>query len=455
MEDSFVKALLSQQHLPLPVLCFEEETVESVARTICACLNGVGGWIVMGVDGEHRGVGIMSADFAQKIQVEITHRIMPLPLVYVHQEKYEGKDVVLVTIPKGSLTPYTYNGRYYVLQDDGAVVPSQDHLSQLLRNSYGVRSEWERMNNLYACEEDLDEALMERVYDKGLSLGRLTENERGLRGLLSELQMLKATEIANGTVALFARDIKHFLPQCRLRIQLMSQGKDAEQYEDLFFIEGNVFEVQTKSIAYFKDRLPRVAYFFKDRTGRFSDFEYPIEVLDEAISNALIHRDYTDIADEVTVFIYADRLEITNAGALPDKLVSGRNKVLPHSSVLRNPLMAEVFYVAGEMEKTGRGMLLISNTMKEAGRKLPEWTSANGRTTLTIYNRTEVVKPNGRIQDFVKRWNRGEDFSKADYMGFFEKDISRITALNDLQLMLKLGLCEKFGQGPSTRYKLV
>ena len=66
-------------------------------------------------------------------------------------------------------------------------------------------------------------------------------------------------------------------------------------------------------------------------------------------------------------------LQITNSGVLPDKLVSGKSKVLPHGSVLRNPLMAEVFYVAGEMEKTGRGMYLISNTMKEAGRKLPEW----------------------------------------------------------------------------------
>ena len=62
---------------------------------------------------------------------------------------------------------------------------------------------------------------------------------------------------------------------------------------------------------------------------------------------------------------------------------------------------------------------------------------------------------NERVRDFVRRWHREEEFSKADYMGFFEKGVSRITALSDLQLMLKLGLCEKFGQGPSTRYKLV
>lgn len=455
MEGSFVSALLAQKHLPSPVFCYADATVETVAMKVCACLNEAGGWIVVGVDAEHKATGIPSADFDSRVQAEIIGNILPLPLVYVQKEAYDGQDVVLITIPKGSLTPYTYKGRYYVLAGEEAATPSQDYLARLLRESGGSFSEWERINNLYASEEDLDEELMAKVYDKGLSLGRLSKSANGLRGLMSELQLLKATEIANGAVALFARETKGLLPQCRMRIQVMSKGKTADEYDDLYFIEGNVFDVQKKAIAYFKDRLPRVAYFFKDRTGRYNDFAYPIDVLDEAISNALIHRDYTDIADEVTVFIYADRLEITNSGALPEKLVSGKSKVLPHSSVLRNPLMAEVFYVSGEMEKTGRGMMLISSTMQEAGRKLPEWTSANGKTTLRIYSRKEELVANERVRDFVRRWHREEEFSKADYMGFFEKGVSRITALNDLQLMLKLGLCEKFGQGPSTRYKLV
>ena len=150
MEDSFVKALLSQQHLPLPVLCIEEGVVEPIVRTICACLNGVGGWIVVGIDEKHQNAGQLSADLAEKIETEITYCVMPLPLVYVHREKYNGADVVLVTIPQGSLPPYTYKGRYYVLQNGAVVVATQDNLARLLRNSYGVRSEWERLNNLYA-----------------------------------------------------------------------------------------------------------------------------------------------------------------------------------------------------------------------------------------------------------------------------------------------------------------
>ena len=48
------------------------------------------------------------------------------------------------------------------------------------------------------------------------------------------------------------------------------------------------------------------------------------------------------MSDEVTVFVFSDRLEITNSGQMPEKMVLGKSTVLPHGSVLRNPLMAEV-----------------------------------------------------------------------------------------------------------------
>lgn len=452
MEGSFVKALLAQPHLPSPIFCYAEASPEMVARKVCACLNETGGWLVIGIDGEQNVTGVVEG-YAEKLQEEITEFILPLPLVYVQRELFDEKPVVLVTVPKGSLAPYTYRGRYYVLNEKEADVPTPDLLSKILRDSFALRSDWERLNNLYASEENLNEKLMGEVYEKGLSLGRLSKSTTGLRSLLSELHMVRTGEVTNGAVALFAYNTKNLLPQCRLRIQLMARGKDADSYEDQFFIEGNVFDVQKKAIDYFKERLPRVAYFFADRTERYNDFEYPIDVLDEAISNALIHRDYTDISDEITVFIFADRIEITNSGELAERLVSGRSKVLPHGSVLRNPLMAEIFYVSGEMEKTGRGMLLISNTMRDAGRKLPEWTSANGKTTLKIYNRKEELKPNERIRFFESRRKAGEYFTKTEYVEAFEKKPSKGTAQNDLLLMVKLGLCEKEGDGPSTRYR--
>lgn len=454
MDGGFVKALLSQPHLPAPVYYYADADVEMIAKRVCACLNGSGGWIVVGVDDRRIVTGIPMSSFEEMVQECITSYVSPQPLVYVQSEVYEDVPVILITIPKGSLSPYTYKGRYYVIDGDEVVVPSPDKIALLLREPVALSSEWERMNNLYGSESDLDEQLMGEVYEKGLSLGRLSKLRGSLRSLLSELQLVRTGEVSNGAVALFAREIRHLLPQCRMRIQLMRKGKMADEYEDMQFIEGNIFEVQQKAIGYFRDRLPKVAYFFSDKTGRYNDFEYPIDVLDEAISNALIHRDYTDVADEITVFVYSDKIEITNSGEMPARMVSGKSRVLPHGSVLRNPLMAEIFYVAGEMEKTGRGLLLISNKMKEAGRKLPEWMSQNGKTTLRLYSRKDDSVENDRIRWFVSQKKKGDIFTKMDYALSFEKKLSKGTIQNDLLLMVKLGISEKVGNGPATKYIL-
>ena len=116
-----------------------------------------------------------------------------------------------------------------------------------------------------------------------------------------------------------------------------------------------------------------------------------------SITNALIHRDMSETSEEVLIFIYADRIEITNVGEMPDNMVKRKNIVLPHVSSLRNPLMAEVFHIAGKMEKTGRGLKLIHDQMDDLGRKLPEWESKDGRTKLTIYRSPMIQKDNSRV----------------------------------------------------------
>lgn len=455
MEFSFIEALLSQPHLPAPMFFIPDSSAETVSMRVCAYLNATGGWIVVGVDKERAVAVGVAKGFDKTLQEEITRNISPLPLVYVQKEEYKGTFVVLVTVMKGSIPPYTYKGRYYTLDGIDVCIASTDKLSKLLRESYSSFSEWERINNLYANEEDLDADLMDKVYKKGLSLGRLSESKDGLRGLMSDLQLLKTMEVTNGAVALFAKHITNLLPQCRMRIQVMKKGKMSEQFEDQHFLYGNIFDVQKDAIDYFKKYLPRVAYFYEDKTDRYSDFVYPIDVLDEAISNALIHRDYSDISDEVTVFIYANKIEIINSGEMPIKMLSGKNKVLPHGSVLRNPLMAELFYVSGEMEKTGRGMFLISNTMREAGRKLPEWVSMNGKTTLTIYNTRDEKKLNERLKSFLREKKNKESFTKSEYLLFFMNSISDRTAKNDLALLVEIGKAVKEGAGPKTSYRLL
>jgi len=122
--------------------------------------------------------------------------------------------------------------------------------------------------------EDLDEELMVDVYEKGLKKGRITESSDGLRSTLSDIRLMTVSKITNGAVALFAKETRRLLPQCRIRIQLMLKGKTASQFDDTYTIEGNIFTALEQTIAYFKDRLPRVSLFYADKTGRYDDLVY-------------------------------------------------------------------------------------------------------------------------------------------------------------------------------------
>ena len=209
MDRSFVEMLLSQKHLPSPVKCVSQPDTVQIAKSICALLNSQGGWIIVGVDDKYNCVGIDIMEIEKEVQNEITNNIFPLPLVYVQKEFYKGKTVLLITIIRGSLPPYSYKNNYYINNGDAVVVPSSDEISNLMRDSFSIKSGWESIPNLYADKDSLNNYLMDKIYTQGLSSGRLTESKNGLLSILSELQLLDSYEVKNGSVALFAENIKH------------------------------------------------------------------------------------------------------------------------------------------------------------------------------------------------------------------------------------------------------
>jgi len=79
--------------------------------------------------------------------------------------------------------------------------------------------------------------------------------------------------------------------------------------------------------------------------------------LREAITNAVLHKDYSD-PNPVQINVFSDEITIYTAGLLPvgwtaDDLT---NK---HRSWLRNPDLARVFFRSGQIEAWGRGIQRI------------------------------------------------------------------------------------------------
>ena len=80
---------------------------------------------------------------------------------------------------------------------------------------------------------------------------------------------------------------------------------------------------------------------------------YPVEVLREAIVNAIAHRDWTR-HEEIEIARYTDRLEVLSPGALQNSMTV--EKMVAGQRSPRNPLIVEVLRDYGYVDARGMGV---------------------------------------------------------------------------------------------------
>jgi len=103
--------------------------------------------------------------------------------------------------------------------------------------------------------------------------------------------------------------------------------------------------------------------------------EIPFRVLEEALANALVHREYITELDHrfrsegIQLEIFSDRVEISSPGQppFPVSVTSLMQASQEHpGSHPRNPQIMRIFYLAGYVEKVGSGIERIQRLMKDA-----------------------------------------------------------------------------------------
>ncbi len=186
----------------------------------------------------------------------------------------------------------------------------------------------------------------------------------------------------------------------------------ASAYVRVLRFEVNVEESRTRGVTTFDKRfdgpLPnmirKLQTFFKDsalfRTiirrsshgGFMEDPEYPLFVVDEALINAAIHRDY-GATTAIHCIAYRNGLVVENPGGIPQEVpqhFSLADTVL--SSVLRNQKIVEwMRFMKDErgeplVRALSEGTRKMRQEMENLGLPAPDYETAQ-RTTVTLYNR--------------------------------------------------------------------
>ena len=121
----------------------------------------------------------------------------------------------------------------------------------------------------------------------------------------------------NAGVLFFARNVRHFFPQAYITC-LLAKGKDKVHILDRKDFDGGLV-ADIENALRFIERNTRTAYRIEG-LKRQNIPEYPMKALREAITNAVMHRDWFFDGANVFVEIYTDRIEVVSPGSLPKGL---------------------------------------------------------------------------------------------------------------------------------------
>jgi ATP-dependent DNA helicase RecG len=429
--------------------------MDAIGRTACAFLNDKGGSILMGVDGHGRPVGISNPQSVSKqIQRHLFDGLSPKAPCSVTVEQKGEIAIVLVDVPIGQEQPYAFRNRIYIRRRDRVRDASADQISRLVRRGPAVGSRWERLPVLGAEFSDLDKPLILETAALAARRGLIFKDPQDPKEILRELNLLADGAILNSALVLFGKHPQARYPQTRIRAAVYQTDKTGE-FNDRRDFEGNLFTLLKDIESFLKKHIRIAASFPSDRFQRMDIPEYPFPALDEAVLNALIHRDYTDFTGSVSVEIYPDEIKIWNPGRLPSGLAV-KDLAREHPSLPRNPDIAQVVYLHGLIERVGRGTQSIITECLKARLVRPSWKETPAGITLSFFGRKSAkarsIKPNVRQLTLLKKLKPGQRLLPANYFSQMARKVSRRQAQTDLLQLVRMGFLDRRGATKSVVY---
>jgi predicted HTH transcriptional regulator len=189
--------------------------------------------------------------------------------------------------------------------------------------------------------------------------------------LFTHLNLLNRGKLSNAAVLLFGKAPQRFFLTSEVKCAHFHGTRVEKPIPFYQVYKGNLFELVDQAVNFV---LSKIDYAVGERTHGATvstAYEIPPEVIEEAVVNAVAHRDYDSTAS-VQVMLFADRLEISNPGQLPQQLPI-ENLKKDHASYPKNPLMAEVLYLAKYVERMGTGIQDMVKRSVDYGLAEPEF----------------------------------------------------------------------------------
>jgi len=426
---------------------FDRETIETAG----AFSNTKGGVILIGVSNKDKVVGVQIGketlkNWANQISQSTEPRVIP----EIEHSEIKGKGVVIVRIKEFPIKPVSVKGRCFRrVGNSNRIMPMQE-IAQMHFHSTGMS--WDKLPARDAMIEDIDIEKVKRYIKKANETGRrkIEDDEKPLQ-VLEKLELIKEGQPTWAAILLFRKDIKRFLSQAAIHC---GRFKEETIIIDDRMIEGTIIEQVDEAMDFIRKNI-NVRFVMTGKPAREQIWDYPLEALRETVINAVCHRDYT-IPSNTEVRIYDDKLIVWSPGGLPFGITI-EDLYKPHSSVLRNKGIGEIFYDIGWIEQWGSGIDKMRRTCTEAGLPEPQFEEYQGFRVIflkDIYTE-EYLRNFGLNERQIKAVRYVKEKGKIT-----NKEYREMTGLSDegvrihMNELVEKGVLLSKGKGRSAHYVL-
>ncbi len=426
-----------------------------IVETCAAFASAPGGRIYVGVrdDGTVAGVQIGRGTL-EGLANDIAHNTVPklVPMITTVQEA--GQTVIVVEVAENPTKPVSAYGRAYRRSGRTNQVLAASEIAELYFTSRGVT--WDETARADALLDDIDAEKVRKFLSRARSERQWEiDAQTPVEPALRQLNLMKNGQLTIAALLLFGKKPQRFLLQAKVRCARF-KGEDEVEFLDLKVIEGDLIQQVEEAMAFVR-RNTSMAAKIEGRLERTERWEYPLDAVREAITNAVCHRDYAE-SGNVVVRVFDDRLEVSNPGGLPAGMTVEDLKQ-PHESKPRNKLVADAFFLIKYIEQFGTGIQRILNDCREAGVPEPEFES-QADTFRTRFRRP--VSSNQLLSQLNLSSRQVTALKYAIAHGKLTRPsyetiagVPRATANRDLAELVERGLLNKQGAARGTWYEFI
>jgi ATP-dependent DNA helicase RecG len=217
-----------------------------------------------------------------------------------------------------------------------------------------------------------------RIRDKDAGSVLLTLSDKDL---LAGLGVTRGGKVTYAGLLLFGREdqLRNLCPQSQVHYVYQISDTSVARNDQMRLALLNVLDrietgfsgaanpEQELSVGFFKVRIPA----------------FPLDVVREAVLNAVTHRDYT-VPEEVFIKHQPHELTVSSPGAFIGGVTPCN--ILRHDPVARNKALADALLKMRLVESAGTGARRMFSTVLQYGKKPPEYEADERRVKLRIYD---------------------------------------------------------------------